>query len=435
MQYTLAFFRKIWSSAKLRRKLWFTAAIFVAFRLLANIPLPGVNVAAIQNIFANNQALGLLNIFSGGTLSNFSVVAVGINAFITASIIIQLASLVIPKLKELQKDGESGREQVNQYTRLLSIPLAVFQSVSVMVLLRSGSSNLPGGQQLLLTNAPQDIILMVIVLVAGSAVTLWLGELITQYGMGNGISMILLSGILSQIPQVVSQAMLMWNDSQLLPLFSIAAVAGAVLLLVVFMNEAVRRIPIQYARRVSGSRTYSGQQTHLPVRVNVTGVLPIIFAVTIMMVPPFLSQLMVASNQAWLQEVGRWLATSFSENSNFYLIMYFAIVFVFTYFSAVIFFNAQDLSDELKKSGAFVPGIRPGAPTRKYLEFVVTRITFAGALFLGLIAVLPIVAQRLTGIQSLAIGGTSVLIVVSVILETAKQIESQVIEHNYDKYV
>lgn len=427
MQYTLEFLKKLFASRTVKRKLLFTILIFTAFRLLANIPLPGVDTTALRQFFGGNQLFSLLNVFSGGTLSNFSIVAVGINSFITASIIMQLAGLVIPKLKEMQKEGESGREQVNQYTRMLAIPLAVFQSISVLLLLRS--------QGLLTTQDPVTIITMVATLVAGSAVVMWLGELISLYGAGNGISMILLAGIVSQLPVMARQMGVLVSSDQMTTLLFGIIIAFVVMMFVVFMNEAVRKVPIQYARRIRGSRTYGGQQSFLPIKVNVTGVLPIIFAVTLMILPSFAAQLFISTNVEFLQNLGRWLSVHFSPSSSPYLLTYFLIVFVFTYFSAVVFFNADDLSKELKKSGAYVPGIRPGSPTKKYLEFVVTRITLAGATFLGLIAILPIVAQQLTGLQSLAIGGTSVLIVVSVILETAKQLQSFLLEHNYDKYV
>lgn len=426
MQYILAFFKKIWASKAVKRKLVFTALIFAAFRLLASIPLPGVDTVALKSFISGSDLFSLLNIFSGGTLVNFSIVAVGINAYITASIIMQLAGLIIPKLKEMQKEGEQGREQVNSYTRMLAVPLAVFQSISVLVLLRS--------QGLLATEDPLTVAAMVATLVAGAQLVMWLGEQITNHGAGNGISMILLAGILSQVPVMISQFGVAASSEQLTMIIFGAALAFAVMMVIVFMNEAVRRISVQYARRVRGSRTYGGQTSFLPIKVNVTGVLPIIFAVTLMILPSFASQIFLGTSNATLQSIGRWLTINFSQTSYLYMGVYFLIVFAFTYFSALVFFNADDLSKELKKSGAFIPGIRPGAPTKKHLEFVVTRITLIGALFLGTIAILPIVAQNVTGIQQLAIGGTSVLIVVSVILETAKQLESFLLEHNYDRY-
>lgn len=421
------FIRTVTSNRALRRKFLFTAGIFLVYRLLAHVPVPAVDVTQLQAIFAGSQFLSLLNIFSGGTLSNFSVVAVGISPYITASIVMQLAAMAIPKLKEMQKEGEQGKEKVNQYTRLLSVPLAVFQSISVLALLKA--------QNLLVTNDPILITSIVITLVAGSVLLMWLGELISLHGLGNGISMVLLAGILSQLPLAFGQLVSLITAEELVTLGVFLGVFLLVIGLIVFMTEAVRRVPIQYAKRVRGSRVYGGQMSFLPIRVNVAGVLPIIFAVSIMLLPPFLARVMVEASQSTLQTIGRQLLIWFTPTSPVYISLYFAIVFLFTYFSALIFFNADDIATELKKSGAFVPGTRPGAPTKSFLEFVVTRITFAGATFLGFVAILPSLAQVLTNIQSLAIGGTGVLIVVSVILETAKQAESMVVEQNYEKYI
>ncbi len=416
----------IWHNRELRKKLIFTALIFLVFRLFAHVPLPGVDVAQLRALFAGNQFLSLLNIFSGGTLANFSIMAVGINPYITASIVVQLSTMVFPKLKELQKDGEAGRERLNQYTRFLAVPLAVVQSMSVLALLRS--------QGLLAASDPLSLVALITTLVAGSMVLLWLGELVSLYGIGNGISMVLFAGIVSQLPVALAQASVTITAQQYLTVAVFALVFLGVIGLVVFMNEAIRKVQIQYAKRQRGSRMYGGQTTHLPIRVNVTGVLPIIFAVSIMLVPGFVARLMTGSGQPALLEWGQRLSVWFSQTSPIYMAVYFSIVFAFTFFSALIFFNAGDLADELKKSGAFVPGIRPGAPTKHFLEFVVSRITVAGAVFLGFIALLPSVAQAATGIQSLAIGGTSVLIVVSVILETAKQVQSQLVGQNYEQY-
>lgn len=416
----------IFSTRELRNKILFTLAILLVFRILAHVPVPGVNVEQLKTLFTGNEFLSLLNIFSGGTLANFSVVAVGINPYITASIIFQLAAMVFPKLKEIQKDGEAGRERINQYTRLASVPLAVVQSVSVLALLSS--------QGLIQTNSPFALIAMIATLVAGAMILLWLGELVTQYGIGNGISMVLFAGIVSQLPTAVAQIASITTTQEIITLGISLIIFLIVIAFIVFMNEAIRKVSISYAKRIRGSRTYGGQSTHLPIKVNVTGVLPIIFAVSIMLAPSFVSRLMLGSGSAMLATYGQSLAIWFAPTSPIYIITYFAIVFVFTFFSAIIFFNAEDISGELKKSGAFIPGIRPGAPTKKFLEFVVTRITLAGALFLGFIAILPSVAQTATGIQSLAIGGTSVLIVVSVVLETAKQVQSQLIGQNYEQF-
>lgn len=418
--------KAILSNEQLKRKLGFTALIFLLYRLLAHIPVPAVDIVRLQSLFAGSQFLSLLNVFSGGTLSQFSLVAVGINPYITASIVLQLAGMVFPTIKEMQKEGESGRAKLNQYTRLLSVPLAIVQSVSIITLLRS--------QSLITTYEPLHLVAMVAALVAGALILMWLGELVSEYGIGNGISMVLFAGIISQLPVALAQTASIVDAAQMVTLVSFAAVILGIIALSVFMNEAVRKINIQHAKRVRGSRLYGGETTHLPIKVNVAGVMPIIFAVTIMMAPSVIANFLLSSTNPQLVNFGQQLGMAFSQTSWIYMLVYFLIVFGFTYFSALIFFNAGDISEELKKSGAFVPGIRPGGPTKKFLEFVVTRITFAGALFLGMLAIVPSIAQNLTGVQSLAIGGTSVLIVVSVVLETAKQIDSMLVGQNYEKY-
>lgn len=421
-----AFFKKINSVPELRKKLLFTAAILFIFRFFAHVPLPSVDLVQLRTLFDSNQFLSLLNVFSGGTLSNFSVLAVGINPYITASIVMQLGGMVIPKIKEMQKEGESGREKLNQYTRYLSVPLAVGQSISVLALLRS--------QGLLEATTPLAFIAMILSLVAGSLIVTWLGELVSLHGIGNGISMILFAGIMSQLPRSFAQVLLS-GSNQLFVAISFFAVFFGIIGLIVFMNEAVRKITIQYAKRTRGKRSFGGQTTHLPIKVNVAGVMPIIFAVSIMLVPSFLARLFIASKNEALINIGNFLTINFQQTSAVYITLYFIIVFFFTFFSSMIFFNAEDISDELKKSGAFVPGIRPGAATKKFLEFVVSRITLAGAVFLGFIAILPSVAQVFTGIGQLSVSGTSILIVVSVILETYKQVDSMLVEQNYDRFI
>lgn len=420
--------KQIWNQRELRRKFLFTALILIVFRLFAHIPVPGVDVERLQILFNANQFLGVLDIFSGGTLANFSVMAIGINPYITASIVLQLATMVIPSLKELSKDGESGRERINQYTRFLSVPLAVVQSISVLALLNS--------QELLVSRDPLTVVTMIFALVAGACILMWLGELVTQYGIGNGISMVLFAGIVSRLPLTVVQILSTSTADQYF-VYAIYAVFFALLISVmVIINESVRKVSIQYAKRVRGSRMYGGQTTHLPLKINTAGVMPVIFAVSLMLAPTFLGQLLASqTNNPQLVSLGQQIQALFSQTSWVYIITYFIVVFAFTYFSALIFFNTEDLSEELKKSGAFVPGVRPGKPTQKLLTFIVTRITFVGALFLGVVAILPSLIQLWSGISTLAIGGTGMLIVVSVILETAKQVESQLIGQSYDKYL
>lgn len=426
MQRVWLMIQQIFGNRELRRKLLFTILIFAVFRLFAHIPVPGADVLRLKSLFDANQFLNLLNVFSGGTLANFSIVAVGINPYITASIVMQLATMVVPQLKEMQKEGETGRERINQYTRLLSVPLAVVQSISVITLLRS--------QDLLETNNPLALIALIASLVAGAMIVMWLGELISAYGIGNGISMVLLGGIVSQFPTAVAQTLATTGAEQLTTVVTFGAIGLIVVSLIVFMNEAIRKVQIQYARRIRGSRSYGGQTTHLPIRVNVAGVLPIIFAVSLMLIPSFLGRLLTSSGKVELVDWGQRLTVWFSQTAAPYIVTYFILVFSFTFFSALLFFNAQDIADELKKSGAFVPGVRPGGPTKQFLEFVVSRITLAGALFLGFVALLPSFAQIFTGISNLAVGGTSILIVVSVILETAKQVESLRVGQNYERY-
>ena len=426
MQKITAFLKKVTANRELRNKLLFTAAIIFVFRLFAHIPLPTVDLVQLRALFASNQFLSLLNLFSGGTLSNFSILAVGINPYITASIIMQLSGMILPKIKEMQKDGEAGREKLNQYTRYLSLPLAVGQSVSVLALLRASG--------LVSESSPLMLITMILSLVAGAMIVTWLGELITQKGIGNGISMVLFAGIVSQLPLSFIDIANSSSDRAFV-FVSFLALFLLIIALIVFMNEAVRKVLIQYAKRTKGTKSFAAQTSHLPIKVNVAGVMPIIFAVSIMLAPAFIARLLILSGRASLIELGNTITVLFTQTSLLYISLYFIIVFFFTFFSALIFFNAGDISDELKKSGAFIPGIRPGGATKKYLEFVVTRITLAGALFLGVIAITPSLAQIFLGVSQLAISGTSILIVVSVILETYKQVESMLVEQNYDKFL
>lgn len=427
MRQVLSLFQRAVATPEVRKKLLFTAAIFFVFRLLAHVPVPGVDLAQIRTLFADNQLLSVLNIFSGGTLSNFSVMAVGINPYITASIVVQLATMVIPSLKEMQKEGESGRERLNQYTRLLAVPIGVLQSLSVLALLRS--------QSLLVAQDPLTIMTIVFTLLGGSMILMWLGELVSLYGIGNGISMVLFAGIVGQLPIVAAQVATATSTQDMLRLGIFGIVFLGIIMLMVFMNEAIRKVPIQYAKRLRGDRVIGGQSTHFPIRINVAGVLPIIFSVSVMLAPPFIGRYLMTLKNPQLVTLGQNLQLWFAATSPTYMIVYFLIVVIFTFFSALIFFNAEDISEELKKSGAFIPGIRPGSPTKAFLEFVVNRITLVGAFFLGFIAILPSIAQSFTNVNSLAIGGTSMLIVVSVVLETAKQLESLLVGQNYDKFV
>lgn len=418
-------FAKVAQSPELKKKFLFLLLIFLICRFLATVPVPGINVEVLQGFFADNQFLSILNLFSGGTLSQFSIIAMGVSPYISASIVIQLATIVLPKLKELQKEGERGKQKINQYTRLLSLPVALIQSVSMIVILVTNN--------LLYTNSIPMMIVIAIVMTAGAFLMTWLGELIGEYGIGNGVSMIMTLGIVSQLPATIGQ--IASGGSAWYMITAMIIVALALVALVTFFEQAIRQVPIQYAKRVHGSRTVGGQSTFLPIKLNSTGVLPIIFALTIMSVPSFVGQLLMPlTNYPKLQTLGANLTTWFASTSWIYIVVYFVIVFVFTYFSSVVLFNAEDIADELKKSGAFVPGIRPGEKTKNHLKGIVSNLTFINAIFLSLIALAPYLLGALTGVESLAIGGTSVLILVSVIMETAKQVEGQTVGQNYDKY-
>ncbi len=412
---------------EVRKKIFFTTAILIIFRILAFIPVSGVNTAALKQLFDKSQFLGLLDVFSGGTLGRFSIIALGLNPYINASIILQLMTIMFPKLEQLSKDGEQGREKINQYTRWLTIPLAALQAFGVFALLRSS--------QVIGNVNPLTIISIVLTLAAGTMILMWLGELITQYGIGNGVSMLIFAGIVGRLPQVVAQsiassATINWFN------YGVFAVMGAGLIAaVVFISEGARKIPVQYARRVRGTQVIGGQDSHLPLRVNQAGVVPIIFAVSMVLIPSMLGQYLSSSRNKQLASAALWLSQSFSPNSWVYNTVYFMLVFGFTYLYTAIAFNTKDISEQLMKNGGFVPGVRPGKPTQSYLNYVLNRITLAGGLFLAGVAILPSIASSLTGVTTVLLGGTGLLIVVSVILETSKQLESLLVTHNYDRFL
>lgn len=418
-------FSAIANHRELRRKLLFTFLIFFVFRLFAHLPVPAVDILRLKQLFAGNQLLGLLNIFSGGTLSNFSVMAIGINPYITASIVMQLATMLIPKLKALSKDGESGREVINQYTRFVALPLAVVQSISVLLLLNS--------QKLIETNDPFKIVAMIFTLVGGSMLLMWLGELITLYGIGNGISMVIFAGIVGSLPVAAVQTVAV-TQTALTQVGIFAVLSLIVIASIVFMTEAVRKLHLMHARRSRGSSSYGASSTFLPLRINQAGVLPIMFAVSLMLIPSFGARLVAQVPNDQIRAIATWITANFQPGSNWYEIVYFFVVFAFTYFSTAVFFDPEDLAEELKKSGAYAPGVRPGLPTAHLIAYIVTRITLAGAVFLGLIAILPAFVSRISNNPSLTIGGTGLLIVVSVVLETVKQIQALLVTQNYDKF-
>lgn len=412
---------------ELRRKLIITAVILIIFRIIAHVPLGGIDLVGLKSIFAGNQLLGLLNIFSGGTLANFSILAIGLNPYINASIIIQLLTIVFPKLEALAKEGEYGKQKINQYTRYLTVPLALLQAIGVYTLLKN--------QGLVTVESPMQIIAIVLGMVAGTMIEVWLGELLTEYGIGNGISVLIFAGIIASAPSLLFQTASVFDQQQMINLLIFAALSFAVTYAIVFVNEGRRQIAVNYAKRFANNKGAGPVQTYLPLRVNQAGVIPIIFAVSLVLIPSFGGQFLTTVNQPQVQEVGRWLATNFNPNSISYNVVYFLLVMGFTFFYTAVIFNPTKIADEIKKYGGFIPGIRPGAATAAYLNYILLRITLAGGIFLGLIAILPSIVSSFTGVTTLAIGGTSLLIVVSVVLDTAKQFESKLIERNYDKFL
>lgn len=412
---------------ELRKKILITTAIIIIFRIVAHIPVSGVDLVALQQLFASNQFLGLLDIFSGGTLANFSIISLGLNPYINASIIIQLLTMIVPSLEKLSKEGEYGRQKITQYTRYLTVPLAAMQSIGMFVLLKN--------QGILPQTTPIQIAAIIVGMTAGTIFLMWLGELITEYGIGNGISLLIFAGIVSRLPVVLTQTVSVLDSSQTLNILFFLAMAVLVIAGIVFINEGRRQITIAYARRfIAGKEGGSGAQTYLPLRVNQAGVIPIIFAVSLVLIPSFAGSYLAGQSQPQLSFLGRLLAANFDPASLIYNLVYFGLVVGFTFFYTAVIFNPTKVADEIKKYGGFIPGIRPGSQTASYLSYIMVRITLAGAIFLACIAILPSIASQITGIQTLILGGTGLLIVVSVILDTAKQFESKLIERNYEVF-
>jgi preprotein translocase subunit SecY len=416
-----------WKTPELRRKILFTLYLFVVFRLFAHIPIPGIDRAKLSTLFSQNQFLGLLDIFSGGTLVNFSVLALGLNPYINASIILQLLTIVFPKLEELQKEGEYGREKVNQYTRLLAVPLATMQSIGMYLLLKN--------QGIVGVLTPFTLISVAVTMTAGTIFVMWIGELITEYGVGNGISLLIFAGIVGRLPVSLVQTASVIQPEAIANVMIFIIMALVVIAGTVYMNEAVRRIPVHYARRIRGNKMYGGNVSYLPLRVNQAGVIPIIFAVSLVLLPSLVGGFLGQLKNPVFVSVGKVLTGLFNPNSVSYNFIYFFLVIGFTYFYTAITFNPSKIAGEIQKYGGFIPGIRPGSPTASYLNYILTRITLAGALFLGILAIFPSIARAISGMTTLMVGGTGVLIVVSVVLETVKALEAQLVMRNYDGFL
>ena len=423
------FFKKISliiKDSSLRNRIIFVAAALVVFRFLSVIPVPGVDPLKLQAFFNSpaGDIFGLFNIFSGGGLSKLSIVMLGVGPYITASIVMQLLTMIFPKLKQMyQEEGEAGRAKFTQYSRLITVPLALIQGGGFLMLLEK--SGVVGKLNSI------EMITNIVVIVAGSVLLMWIGELMTEFGIGNGTSLIIFAGIVSRIPSLISQSLITFSASQIPLYIGFAFVALLVVLGVVIVTEAERPIPVTYAKRVRGSKVYGGVSTYLPLRVNQAGVIPIIFALSILLFPQMIFQYTSSAvSNGTIKAISDFIL-AILKTGWFYSIFYFILVFLFTYFYTAVTFDPHAISENLQKNGAFIPGVRPGQSTSEYIGKVLTRITLVGATFLGLIAVMPLAMKAITGIQSLAIGGTALLIVVSVVIDLMKKIEAQVSMREY----
>ncbi len=416
-------FKLAFTDKTLRNKILFVLFSLIVFRLLSAIPIPGIDTLELSRFLSNNQFFGILNIFSGGGLSNLSIIMLGVGPYITGSIIMQLLTIMVPSLKKIyQEEGEAGRRKFTQYGRLLTVPLAAIQGFTLLSILES--------QNILVNLTMFNKITDMFIVVAGSVFLMWLGELVSEFGIGNGVSLIIFAGIVSRLPAKISELLFTFDVSQI-PLYVVFVVIFILVIAgIVLVTEAERPIPVTYAKRVRGAKMYGGGSTYLPLRVNQAGVIPIIFALSILLFPQLIGNFLSRFSNHILLSISSVLV-KFTQTSVLYAVLYFIFVFLFTYFYTAVTFDPEALSTNLQKNGAFIPGIRPGASTANYISNVLTRITLLGAVFLGFIAVLPLIMQHITGISSLALGGTSILIVVSVVLELIKKVDAQVSMREY----
>ncbi len=416
-------FLKIFKIKDLRNKIFFILALLVVFRFAAAIPIPGVDAIRLKEFFQNNQLFGLISAFTGGGLDSFSIVMLGLGPYITASIIMQLLTMIFPALERMYKyEGEAGRQKFNQYSRVLTVPLAMLQGYAFMMILArqgvlSGMSLFTWASSLL-------------VIAAGSVFLMWLGELISEKNLGNGVSLLIFAGIVAGFSTSLGQSGAAYVSSQLFTYVAFAIIALVVITGVTYLTEAQRNIPINYARRVRGFRVFGGVSTYLPMRVNNAGVMPIIFALSLLLFPGMIANFFSTSSVAFVANIARTIG-GFIQNQLVYGIFYFLLVILFTYFYTAVTFDPKSISENIQKQGGYIPGIRPGQPTSQFLTHLLNRVTLVGAIFLGLIAVLPQIVRGATGITAFTVGGTSILIVVSVVLETMKAIDAQLSMYEY----
>ena len=414
---------KIFRTSDLRKKVLFVLGVLLVYRIVANLPIPGVDSSALANFFSQNQLFGLISAFTGGALSSLSIAMLGLGPYITASIIMQLLTMIFPKLEEMYKyEGEAGRAKFNQYSRWLTVPLAILQGYSFMLLLVR--------QNVISTPDLISWITSLAVITAGSVFLMWLGELITEKNIGNGISLMIFAGIVARVPSSIGQTASTFTRDQLFTYAGFIIIGLIVIAGVTYLTEAQRNIPVNYSRRVRGMRTYGGVSSYLPMRVNNAGVMPIIFALSLLLFPGLVANFFASSGNPTVSHIATAI-NNFIQNVAIYSTLYFILVVAFTYFYTAVTFDPKSISENIQKQGGYIPGIRPGEPTAQFLLHLLNRVTLVGALFLGIIAVLPNIVQGFTGITAFAVGGTSILIVVSVALEVMKQLEAQVSMYEY----
>ncbi|PIR55297.1 preprotein translocase subunit SecY [Candidatus Peregrinibacteria bacterium CG10_big_fil_rev_8_21_14_0_10_36_19] len=430
----LTYVKQIWNSKDLRNRIGFTILMILAYRFIAHITVPGADMEALKAIQNRNELLQVFSLLTGGSSENFSIVLMGISPYINASIIMQLLTVISPKLESLSKEGESGRRKINTWTRWLTFPLAFLQSYGMILLLNS-QAQLP---ILSSTSDPAVMLPVMLSISAGTVLLVWLGEQITENGVGNGISMIIFASIISQIPATIGQNLfLAQNDeSRLIPFIAIVLLTIILMVIVVLVNEGQRRVPVTYAGH--GVKGKNGQ-SFLPIRINQAGMIPIIFAVALMSFPGILAQFLVNANSQWLQDFGSTLTTLFSPNNFSYLVFYFLLVVAFTFFYVSITFNPDEIADSIQKRGGYIPGIRPGKQTTDYLQHISNRLTLFGSFFLGIIAILPLLLQFVfssasVGSVTLLISGAGIIIIVGVVLELIRQINAMLVMHDYKKF-
>ncbi len=431
MHAAIEWIKSVWADKAMRRKIVFSLFIFLVFRAFTYVPVSIIQLSKLKELISSNQFLSLLDIFSGGTLINFSVMALGLNPYINASIILQLMTMVFPQLEALSKEGEFGRFKINQYTRLLTLPLTLAQSVGIFYLLKNNQLlSLSKGQVPFL-----EFVSFLCTMVAGTYILMWFGELISEYGLGNGISLIIFAGITSRLLPSLIKTQSLISQENIISTVLFIALTFLVIASVVFINQSVRKVPVYYAKRIKGNRMYQTASNFLPLRLNQAGVIPIIFAVSFVLFPQMIGNYLQYSSNGTIKAISQFLVVVFKPSGLVYNVFYFLLVVIFTFVYTMIIFNPQKIAEEIQKHGGFIPGVRPGESTKNYLQSILLKLTSIGALFLGVIAIIPSIISGLTGISNFAIGGTSILIVVSVVLETLKSIESQVSSRNYEKFL